>query len=54
MTSWLAGAGIGNQYLAELAGRRPKQRDVDPATPSHGPDGVVTYPWEASGSAGDR
>ncbi|PRZ08708.1 uncharacterized protein DUF488 [Isoptericola sp. CG 20/1183] len=30
MTGWLADAGIGYQHLTELAGRRPKQRDVDP------------------------
>lgn len=30
MTTWLADAGIGYEHLTELAGRRPKQRDVDP------------------------
>lgn len=30
MTRWLGGAGIGYRRLAELTGRRPKQRDVDP------------------------
>lgn len=30
MTDWLAAAGIGYEHLTELAGRRPKQRDVDP------------------------
>ncbi|MGW0023866.1 DUF488 domain-containing protein [Rhodococcus sp. NPDC003383] len=31
MPAWLDGAGIGYLHLAELGGRRPKQRDVDPA-----------------------
>lgn len=30
MTRWLGEAGIGYRRLAELTGRRPKQRDVDP------------------------
>ena len=30
MTRWLGGAGIGYRRSAELTGRRPKQRDVDP------------------------
>ncbi|MGP5320637.1 DUF488 domain-containing protein [Brachybacterium paraconglomeratum] len=30
MTRWLGGAGIGYRRTAELTGRRPKQRDVDP------------------------
>ena len=30
MTHWLGGAGIGYRRSAELTGRRPKQRDVDP------------------------
>src|SRR5699024_2696463 len=31
MASWLGEAGIEYLHLTELAGRRPKQRDVDPA-----------------------
>ncbi|WP_434175949.1 DUF488 domain-containing protein [Brachybacterium conglomeratum] len=30
MTRWLSEAGIGYRHSAELAGRRPKQHDVDP------------------------
>ena len=30
MSTWLADAGVGYLHLPELAGRRPKQRDVDP------------------------
>jgi uncharacterized protein (DUF488 family) len=30
MTRWLGEAGIGYRHLVELAGRRPRQRDVDP------------------------
>ncbi len=30
MPTWLEGAGIGYLHLAELGGRRPKQKDIDP------------------------
>lgn len=31
MPSWLGDAGIGYLHLTELGGRRPKQKDIDPA-----------------------